>query len=550
MSINKSDVTLNKLIGEGTYGMAYTGKYKFRNVIIKKIKSSEISADFCKEILLLKYLNGRGTIQYYGNYLDGLQPCIVMEHFGQSIDDSIITPKRKLIPEQYMLLFNNIITAFRELHKCGIIHNDIKAANILVNDTLDVKVIDYGLAEYVGLTPMKELMNYYITTETVKDPENIKGFQSESYSIGVTLVHILTRSYYNVSIDEVTDHIMLDDSDLDDNYYDSRIGNNGSSMLKALINDRVTLSQILEHPYFGPLALLEGAELYAGGSLITQDTYTSIYEHLSRESFLHYPYLDSIISNLSQNKVTFNRPDDDHQHQFNIFNVAYRMGISMLVSGEVSFNSFINSIIFSNIDRNLLTLGECYSQFMAGLYIFSTIDLYYELDISEQRASINPFINKIIMNKDTRFIPVWDSIEYILYHYQYAIDHVSADVVSPQFIETYRNALVQTCLFFAIFGKGLVNFNEICQFVAGNVTNDIKTNYLTKIDNILSVNDMIDFNIEEGSLTGFIFRLLKNSPVELQQQYSENKYELLVKEMMFPTDSDIQKRIHDQYHSE
>ena len=103
---------------------------------------------------------------------------------------------------------------------------------------------------------------------------------------------------------------------------------------------------------------------------------------------------------------------------------------------------------------------------------------------------------------------------------------------------------MQACIFFSIFGNGLVNFNEICQFVAGNVSDDIKKSYLEKIETILAEHHTVNFEANYDKILGFIARLLKNSTTELQKQFIDNHHELFVKEMMFPTDGVIQRRIH------
>lgn len=547
MSIDKKDIVILRKIGEGTYGIASTATYQGLPVIVKKSKTAKIKPDVCKEILLLKYLNGRGTVQYYGSYLDGASPCIVIEQFGQSIQSSIITPRRKLTVNDYQLLFFNIIRSFMELHRCGITHNDIKAPNILVDDDLNVKVIDYGLAEYVGLTPLKELMAYYDTTDEVKDPKGIKGFQSDSFSIGSTLIHIIVREYWKCVVEHPANIIVLRHNKathpLNDDYFDTRIGAHGADMLKSLIDTRLPLIEVLKHPYFASLVSLHGG---SSDPMISQDQYLSLYDTLSQSAYLHYPYLDKAIENIQHNQITFDQPQYDAVQQIKLLDIANNVNLPLFVDGDISFNAFINSLINSHsiIDK----LNPSYLPHnLAGLYVFSSLDLYYELNLGSKKYFASSFIPKIVMNTNTKFIPVWDSIEYVLYHYQYAIDHTKdafATVISTNFISTYRNALMQACIFFSIFGNGLVNFNEICQFVAGNVSDDIKKSYLEKIETILAEHHTVNFEANYDKILGFIARLLKNSTTELQKQFIDNHHELFVKEMMFPTDGVIQRRIH------
>lgn len=547
MSINPIDIVIIKKFGEGSFGIAFTATYEGQPVIVKKLKTDVLRRDFCKEILLLKYLNEQGTVKYYGSYIDvDKSPCVVIEQFGQSIYDEIIVAKKKLTPSQYQTLFGNLIKSFIKLHERGVIHNDIKVANILMDISLNVKIIDFGLAEYVGLTPLKSLMSYYQTTEIIQDPQGIKGFQSESYSIGVTLIHILLRNYYVVSIGVAQGHILLDGVDRDDDFYDSRMGFGGANMVKSLIRDRLPLTEVIKHPYFNNPSIIYGGSLVLNNQLLSQRAYTSIYSTLSKDAYLNYPYLDATIANLSQNTITYSRPSmpDDLQHQAQMCIIVNGAGIPSFSLGKISFNALINSIIYSQLNIEPLTANELTYQFMGCLYTFSSIDMYKDIDIKRAKNYVEPFVYQIALNPITNFIPVWDSIEYVLYHYQYAI--AGLDSSNPVFIETFRNALMQMCLFFSLFDDGKIDFNEICQFVAGNVNDYIKPLYLTKIETILSTyaHTPIKFDANDGREFGFVDHLMKNSDVELQQQYSHNKYELVIKEAMFPMDDPVRIRIH------
>ena len=87
-----------------------------------------------------------------------------------------IVKENKLTTEQKEKLVVQLFKGLRAAHKNNIIHRDIKPENILVNDMLELKIGDFGLAEAINesfITSQYSLVG----TPSYMSPEQIKGKQ-------------------------------------------------------------------------------------------------------------------------------------------------------------------------------------------------------------------------------------------------------------------------------------------------------------------------------------------------------------------------------------
>ena len=98
-----------------------------------------------------------------------------MEYFeGSTLENLIFCAKNKVLTiKDKICIIDKICRAIAFLHKrkTPIIHRDIKCANILVNDSLDIRIIDLGLSKY---NETKEA--YTISISTKNFPKGTKNY--------------------------------------------------------------------------------------------------------------------------------------------------------------------------------------------------------------------------------------------------------------------------------------------------------------------------------------------------------------------------------------
>ncbi|MEV5647961.1 Stk1 family PASTA domain-containing Ser/Thr kinase [Nocardia sp. NPDC052254] len=127
----------------------------------------------------------------------GPLPYIVMEYVdGETLRD-IVRGKGPLPPRRAMEIIADVCAALDFSHKNGIVHRDMKPANIMINRQGAVKVMDFGIARALAdsSNPMTQTAAV-IGTAQYLSPEQARGEQvdarSDVYSVGCVLYEILT----------------------------------------------------------------------------------------------------------------------------------------------------------------------------------------------------------------------------------------------------------------------------------------------------------------------------------------------------------------------
>ena len=200
-----------KKVGEGTFGVVFKAVYKKggkdeKIVALKLVKFSEdqgFPVPALREILIMKGLDHKNILKlkeilytppneknkYRGNvYL--VFPY--MEHDFSGIRMSGHTFNLG----QIKYIFHEILSGISYLHKCKIIHRDIKSSNILINYRGEIKIGDYGLARRDSKINNKRY-TCKVVTICYRAPELLLGSRDygteiDIWSIGCVFCELLT----------------------------------------------------------------------------------------------------------------------------------------------------------------------------------------------------------------------------------------------------------------------------------------------------------------------------------------------------------------------
>lgn len=127
----------------------------------------------------------------------GPLPYIVMEYVDGDTLRDIVRNKGPLAPQKAMEVIADVCAALDFSHKNGIVHRDMKPANIMIDRQGAVKVMDFGIARAIAdaSNPVTQTAAV-IGTAQYLSPEQARGekvdARSDVYSLGCVLYEILT----------------------------------------------------------------------------------------------------------------------------------------------------------------------------------------------------------------------------------------------------------------------------------------------------------------------------------------------------------------------
>ena len=203
---------LGKLIGRGGMADVYEGvdTRLGRTVAIKLLKAdlaadpsfearfrqeAQASARMAHPTIVRVYDAGEDiTTDAHGHELK--HPFIVMEYVrGQLLRD--LMHERRLTQDEAVEFVAGVLTALEFSHKAGVVHRDIKSANIMISESGLIKVMDFGIARAVSdSSATMAHTSGIVGTAQYFSPEQAKGEQVDSrtdlYSTGVLLYEMLT----------------------------------------------------------------------------------------------------------------------------------------------------------------------------------------------------------------------------------------------------------------------------------------------------------------------------------------------------------------------
>ncbi len=193
------NLEFQSFIAKGGMGAVYRARQRSldRDVAVKILPRElgadpEFHASFETEAKAMARLNHPNLISVYDyGDVDGM-PYIVMEYVdGKSLYHSAYN--KKIEPKQAVEITLGICRGLAHAHEGGVIHRDVKPANILLTPKAEPKIGDFGLARPADYDGPGLVMGTpgYSAPEYLADPEQSDA-RADLYAVGVILHELVT----------------------------------------------------------------------------------------------------------------------------------------------------------------------------------------------------------------------------------------------------------------------------------------------------------------------------------------------------------------------
>jgi predicted Ser/Thr protein kinase len=203
MSLNKvGRYEITGELGRGAMGVVYKALDPTigRTVALKTmrldghgIESSELVKRFQNEARAAGLLNHPNIVTIYdAGEEDGIF-YIAMEYIEGTTLDHLLAQKQMLDPEEVIRISRETCKGLDYAHAHGIVHRDVKPANIMITSRGSVKIMDFGIAKAGGsMTSTGQVLG----TPNYMSPEQVRGKsldgRTDLFSFGVVLYEMLT----------------------------------------------------------------------------------------------------------------------------------------------------------------------------------------------------------------------------------------------------------------------------------------------------------------------------------------------------------------------
>ncbi|RKO96262.1 hypothetical protein CXG81DRAFT_6749, partial [Caulochytrium protostelioides] len=268
MQAPRGQVELIETVGKGNYGYVYKGRLlatqEITAVKVVFLKEEELRETLLEMEILEECIHPNIT-KYMGSFLKGLDLWICMEYCGGgALDSTYRAIKKPLTEDQIASILYESVQGLEYLHtKYGLIHRDIKAGNLLLTESGEVKLADFGVSAklrevgdrartFIG-TP------YWMAPEVIMtDPDSAThstasyDAKADIWSIGITAIEIAEKNPPLSDIHPMRALYLIPNSDLGFAHPKSWSKPFQDFVSHCLTKDpqkRPSASQILQHPF-------------------------------------------------------------------------------------------------------------------------------------------------------------------------------------------------------------------------------------------------------------------------------------------------------------
>ena len=195
--LDPRDIVFAEKIASGAFGDLFRGSYCGQDIAIKILRGVDNNTqqfrEFLQEVAIMRKVRHKNVVQFIGACTQKPNLCIVFEYMnGGSVYD-YIRKVGQLRVTTVLRFAMEVCRGMDYLHKRKIVHRDLKAANLLLDENGTIKIADFGVArvmDHAGIMTAETGTYRWMAPEVVEHrPYSEKA---DVYSFGIVVWEMLT----------------------------------------------------------------------------------------------------------------------------------------------------------------------------------------------------------------------------------------------------------------------------------------------------------------------------------------------------------------------
>lgn len=186
-----------RLLGSGQTSLVYLARHEQRGVVALKLPRPELNHRpvlrrmFESEVQITLNLHHPNIVAAYDGHPTGERAFLVLEYCAGGTLDQLLLEKGQLSLKRCFELILDVSRGLAYSHSRGVLHRDVKPANVFLTDGGMAKLGDFGTGIYLSDRTVERVGTaFYMAPEVFQG--SAASIQSDIYSLGILAYEVIT----------------------------------------------------------------------------------------------------------------------------------------------------------------------------------------------------------------------------------------------------------------------------------------------------------------------------------------------------------------------
>lgn len=187
------------LLGSGQTSHVFLAEHVHSGRVALKLPRTELNDRpvlrrmFENEVQITLSLKHPNIVGAYEGYPTGERAFLALEYCGGGTLDQMLLERGRLALEHAYRLILSVARGLDHSHASGVVHRDVKPANVFLTESGDAKLGDFGTGMYVSDKPTEQVGTAFYMAPEIFQGAN-PSVRSDIYSLGILAYEVIAGS--------------------------------------------------------------------------------------------------------------------------------------------------------------------------------------------------------------------------------------------------------------------------------------------------------------------------------------------------------------------